>query len=163
MTGFCDVVYMFEVDSAVGPCVNDLDLTIALQFDLFCTGATDLASVVGTSSQQTYTVTWSAELSSFYSGGTIDTQSETFDIVITNPCYDSALVEITVDTLMPDYRYYTAVDTTDAEVFDFVPFTSTGLTANTNYRETCTLTLSSIVYDPDVAAITVSDSSSPVS
>lgn len=48
MTGFCDVTYDLAADSALGPCVNDIDLTTALTFDLFCTGAADLATAVGT-------------------------------------------------------------------------------------------------------------------
>ena len=64
---------------------------------------------------------------------------------------------------MPDYRYYTAADNTVAEMFDFESFTSTGLTPNTNYRETCILTLTSIIYDPDSTAVTVTDTTSPVS
>ena len=86
MTGFCDVTYDLAADSALGPCVNDIDLTTSLVFDLFCTGAADLATAVGTLSQKSYTLTWTAELTSPYSvdgsgdSVVIDTKSETFDI-----------------------------------------------------------------------------------
>lgn len=161
--GFCDVSYTLSVDSDINPCLVNLDLTFALNFDLTCTGAADLATVVGTLTERSYTATWTAELSSPYSVGAIDTKAEDFIIVITNPCYDSSKVEITVGAAMPDYRYYTAADNTEAETFDFESFTTSGLTANTQYRETCTLSLSSIIYDPANTAVAVTDATSPVS
>jgi len=48
VSGFCTLEYSFSLDdSTVDACINDLDETTDLDFDLECTGAATLTTIVG--------------------------------------------------------------------------------------------------------------------
>lgn len=84
-------------------------------------------------------------------------------MIIKNPCRDSTLLQLAIDEPVPDFYYYTAALNTDPETFTYVPFYAMALTGNVNYQASCTLALTSIIYDPNNTPVTVTDSSAPLS